>query len=89
MLSRIVLGVGLLMSTACDNGDSCRPEETRCHGDTVEVCDADGYWAPLANCLGVTASVEPSWRCCEVDGFGDAGVVHACLPASDCKEVGR
>jgi hypothetical protein len=89
MLSRIVLMVALVVGAGCDGGDSCRPDETRCHGDTVEVCDAEGSWVHLADCRGVTASVEPSWQCCEVERSADAGVIHACLPASECSEVAR
>ncbi len=88
MVGRIILVAALVVSAACDGVD-CRAGATRCTGDTVEVCDANGHWEHLADCSGVTDSTEPSWECCALEGFGDAGVLHACLPASECAEVSR
>jgi hypothetical protein len=88
MLFKIVMGAALVVSAAC-GGEPCRAGDTRCRGETVEVCDPNGNWASIANCLDVTASEEPSWRCCAVDGLGDAGAIHACLPSSECAEASR
>ncbi len=81
----LMLMVALFASSACD-GTECQTGETRCSGATVEVCNGDSRWEDVANCLDVTASAEPSWRCCAVSGPQDAGSLHACLPVSECTE---
>jgi hypothetical protein len=88
MLSRMVVVAALMVGAGCD-GDPCRAGETQCRGETVEVCDADGNWASIANCLDVTASAQPSWQCCGVEREADAGAIHACLPREECAEAAR
>ncbi|MCP4677320.1 MAG: hypothetical protein GY854_17760 [Deltaproteobacteria bacterium] len=67
----------------------CEPDETRCHGNKVEVCNGDGEWCEVMNCdeLGDDGA---AWTCCLVDledwDFGD---VHTCLPAEQCIETDR
>jgi hypothetical protein len=83
------LVVALLIGAVACDGDDCAFGKTRCSGESVEICAADGRWEPIANCLDVTASDEPSWRCCAVSGEPDAGAIHACLPASKCVEAAQ
>ena len=69
--------------TACGPFAVCTPNETRCTGTLVEVCDADGQWDLAEDCAAVSGDEEPLWTCCPVpaDELGPAG--HACLPAAD------
>lgn len=42
----------------------CSPvKATRCAGQTVQVCTADGPWMMVADCL----AQGPGWRCIEED----------------------
>ena len=86
-MTKIVLGAVLIIMSAACTEEHCRAGSTRCRGETVEVCDANGTWADVADCLNVTGSEVPSWRCCAIDELADAGALHACLPQTECAEV--
>jgi hypothetical protein len=53
----------------------CRPSETRCSDDAVEICDGDGRWTEAQDCLAVLPG---SWACCELDAGAE------CAPEEEC-----
>jgi len=53
-----------LFATACPAA-VCESVETRCAGDVVQICNANGQWQDVMDCT----DVEPgSWECGEDDG---------------------
>ncbi len=51
---------------ACD--DSCTPEDTRCRGRVVEICNTDSRWETVMDCSVVSPG---SWYCVPPDTDGD------------------
>lgn len=57
--------------------DGCQPENTKCVGTQLHVCNASGNWDPPMDC----SEIEPGdWGCCP---FGEA----ECLPEGECHEA--
>jgi hypothetical protein len=56
--------------------DGCTPETTRCHGDILQICNADNNWELVATC----PDFEPGdWACCPIGGE------FACAKVEDCQ----
>lgn len=74
----IVMGIfAALMCVACHDG--CTPEETKCDGTKVVICNASEDWELVMDC----SEVEPfvlDWTCCYLEVLSDYG----CLPAEEC-----
>lgn len=58
----------------------CSTLATRCDGTRVEVCDADGQWQEVADCVEVARTSGGEWSCAETTEDGEQ--IHACLPVS-------
>lgn len=60
----------------CDpETDGCEPEEARCRGSILEICNADQNWEDVINCL----DFEPDeWACCASDGEIGCWKVEEC-----------
>lgn len=68
-----------ILGSACEE---CEPDEFRCEGRTLEICDADGRWAMHTKCdeIWVPSDDSEKWTCCNV---GDG---PECLPQTECRE---
>lgn len=65
--------------------DGCEPEETKCDGDLVMVCNSEKDWEREADCSEVEDfGAETNWICCADPEDG----IHACLPAVVCADGG-
>ena len=60
----------------------CQVEQSRCHGDSVQVCDANGRWQEVMDCADVVGPEGTAWLCGSLPD-GDAGVTNACLPEAE------
>lgn len=70
----LLLGAGIVVR--CH--DACVVRDTRCHGATVQECDADGAWYAVVDCAAVGGA---AFECCDpgwVDTDG-AEVAGCCL----------
>jgi hypothetical protein len=85
-LTLVVAFVG----SGCPFGQYCRPTETRCQGNTVEICDSTEHWTRLMPCDEVGREFAEQWMCCEVsiEEKGQTTWEHTCLPASECQKGG-
>lgn len=62
--------VGALVASQLAGCAECDAGETRCEGETLEVCDGDGAWQPLLPCA------EWGDACCALpDGGADCRAV--------------
>jgi len=61
---------------SCDEEtDGCEPEDARCIGSVLEICNADQNWETVVNCL----DFEPGeWACCVRDGEIGCNLVEEC-----------
>lgn len=75
--------LAFLTPQLCSCVPVCETKETRCNGALVEVCDSNGQWQRVLDCAAVTDPEGLAWSCCPARE-GDAGVMHACLPAAEC-----
>jgi hypothetical protein len=75
--------LAFLTPQLCSCVPVCDTKETRCNGSLVEVCDSNGQWQQVMNCAEVIGGDGAAWSCCPARE-GDAGLVHACLPADEC-----
>ncbi len=66
-------GFLVLVLTSC--GEGCEAEVTRCAGNSVEICNADGDWDEVMDCSDVWSADGADWKCC-VDTDGES----TCLP---------
>jgi len=66
----IIVALGLL---GCHDG--CEPEETRCFGTCVEICNADGDWETVIDC-DMVEPADMDWQCCFDAEFEE----HGCVP---------
>lgn len=75
---RLLIPVVLLLA-GCPT-PVCEPMETRCNGQTAEICGSDGIWRVLMEC-------EPEGMVCCYMPQDDAGMPsgHTCLP--ECAEA--
>lgn len=73
LLAAIVVIVVALASMSCHDG--CDPEETRCSGTRVEICNAEEDWELVMDCDSVEP-VEMDWQCCFEAEFEE----HGCVP---------
>jgi hypothetical protein len=74
------------MASGCDDG--CSPEETRCDGVMVQLCDGDGNWKNYSACSEVSVLtdaglVDVQMVCCEVNGEHLCELPDDCLPGGD------
>ena len=77
----LVIGFFVLFS-GCHDG--CEPEETKCDGDMVMVCNSAADWEQEADCSEIEDfGVGIEWTCCVDPEDG----VHACLPVEVCVSV--
>jgi len=73
-----------ILLSACGPRALCTPQQTRCVGSFVEVCDADGRWRSTEDCAAIITEGsrpwEGAWKCCSVpaDELGPEG--HSCVP---------
>lgn len=74
LISIVVLGT--VAGVGCPT-PVCDPTETRCSGQTAEICGSDGVWRVLLDCPA------DGMVCCAVEQDLDAGTPsgHTCLPA--------
>jgi hypothetical protein len=72
---RVLVCLFLLALMGCPT-PVCDPTETRCVGETAEICGSDGLWRVLMECGG------EGMVCCRIEQDLDAGVPsgHTCLP---------
>ena len=75
--------LAFLTPQLCSCVPVCETKETRCNGALVEVCDSNGQWQRVMDCAEVADPEGLAWSC-RPAREGDAGVVHACLPAAEC-----
>ena len=85
-MKSIICALAAVLLLGC--GPECEPDETRCNGNVVEICDGDGIWCEVMNCDELNATYEDiEWRCCTVDveewAMED---LHTCRPIEDCRE---
>jgi hypothetical protein len=73
-----------LVIVACEPGESCTPEETRCDGAFVQICDGDSDWTDVQDCGEVESISNPVWACC-LPADKD---FHTCMPKHDCEIMG-
>ncbi len=85
----------LVLATAtagagCPLWSYCRPTETRCRGNVVEVCDSTEHWARLMSCDEVAGEPAEQWICSEISSEeqGKTEKGHTCLPANETKKGG-
>ena len=74
--------VGLLVATSCRPTDGCTPAESRCTGQSAEICDSNGRWQTLADCDVVSEQSGAAFVCGYtplVVGSAGAGG-YTCLP---------
>lgn len=43
--------------------DGCQPEQFRCLGSELQICNADQVWEQVAEC---TAFEPGDWACCDI-----------------------
>ena len=74
--------LGVLSAPSCS--DDCAPTDTRCDGETVEICSSDGdRWETLMDCAEIWGGAA-SWVCCEDHALGG----YTCTPADECGQDG-
>lgn len=82
---KLLLAMCALALCACEPVDHCRVNDTRCSGQTAQVCDSDQRWVEIMNCDEVAAQSGGTWTCRMLDD----GSGHACLPVEpDAGEEG-
>ncbi len=73
MACLIVFVIGL---SGCRGTDACTPNETRCNGNSAEICDSEQRWGAFMDCDQVGRYNAGTWVCAKPEQ--DAGVT--CLP---------
>lgn len=69
----------IIFSAGCHDG--CEPEEMKCSGEKVMICNAETDWIVHDNCANVEDFGEGyDWTCCEDQEDG----IPACLPVEVC-----
>jgi len=77
----IITLIAMSVFYGCDS-DECNPEETRCNGSIVEICNYEENWEYAINCDKIEdfdAGID--WMCC-IDPYDG---VNSCLPSDECK----
>ena len=79
-----------LTGSGCPFGSYCRPTETRCLGNAVEVCDSTEHWARVMPCNEISSDLHEQWMCCEIsiEEQGQVSKEHTCLPTVECEKGG-
>ena len=68
----IGLGAALCVFVAhCHIIRQCSPAATRCVGNTVQICDADGNWFELMDCNDIGLRSGDEFRCQMIDELDD------------------
>ena len=78
MIFAACFGFFVFVVTSCS--DQCETETTRCAGNAVEICNADGDWDVVMECDDVWSIDGASWQCC-VDTDGES----TCFP-EECNQ---
>lgn len=73
-LAALAIAAACLASLLSGCAD-CRPSDTRCAGDVLEVCDGDGQWETGQDCGDVLPG---SWACCELDAGAECAPIEEC-----------
>ena len=66
---------------ACRHEDECTQGATRCRGDSAEICNAGGRWAPFLACGELTSDDGGPFACCVADPASGPDVT--CLPKAE------
>lgn len=75
-----IISMGALWGTYYGCHDGCVPEETRCDGDRVQICDHDEDWDLVLNC----ERLEPyDGEVCCWDAYAET---HSCLLPEECAD---
>lgn len=62
--------------------DNCKSESTRCQDDQVQICNSEGDWETVIDCV----DVEPGlWECCEDYFDYDGELLTSCVPLDTCE----
>lgn len=70
----------IIFSTGCH--DDCEPDEMKCAGDKIMICNAETDWEMHDNCANVEDfGAGHEWTCCEDPEDG----IPACLPVEVCE----
>ena len=69
--------LSMLIFGACE--DECEALDTRCKGDTAQICSSGGDWVVFADCTDIEGGGD--WVCC-LDWAGD----YTCNLVDECEE---
>lgn len=65
--------------------EECKSGEDRCQGEIIQLCNSDGEWYNVQNCVDVIPGL---WECCE-DAFEyDSEELSTCVPIDTCESDG-
>ena len=84
IVAAIVIGVLAaiaLMMQGCTH-DGCTPEETRCDGNVVQLCDSDEDWNDVMDCVALRNYPGEDYVCC----WDNLYLSHNCLSFYYCGE---
>ncbi len=73
MTYRACLVILFISLATCMRPRECEPQQTRCYGSEVHVCNADGHWQEVLLCHEVGRNPDDRFECGEVDG------THTCV----------
>jgi hypothetical protein len=71
-----------LAVASCRPTDGCTPAESRCTGQTAEVCDSNGRWQTLADCDRVSEQSGAAFVCGATSLPEGGAPGYTCLPDS-------
>lgn len=80
----ILLLIGLTMGFVfgvlhgCEDEDECESLDVKCDGTLLLICNDDGEWEFVADCLDY---IPDDWTCCEVNGEASCYHVEECQDA--------
>jgi len=78
----LVMLAFIIFSSGCHDG--CEPEEMKCEGSRVMICNAETDWEVHDDCADVEDfGQDLEWVCCEDPTDG----IPACLPIEACEEL--
>jgi hypothetical protein len=62
--------------------EECNPESTRCQGEIVQLCNSDGNWYDVQDCVLVNPGL---WECCVTGVEYETIVMADCVPIDSCE----
>ena len=68
-----------VMASKCES-DNCTIADTRCGGNSVEVCDGTQNWAEWIDCGAISSQTGNEYVCC----FDVSDDTYSCLAADKC-----